>query len=62
MPTERGPTEKGKEAARNLRDAAAKDEKKTEKKMGHDLAKGADRFNERSESSEGSSASTKQKR
>ena len=37
-------TAKGEKAARDLHDAAAKDEKKTEEKMGHDLAKGADRF------------------
>jgi hypothetical protein len=61
MRTERGPTKKGEQAASGLREAAAKDEMKTEKKMGHDLAKGADRFDERSKSSDGRSAATKQK-
>jgi hypothetical protein len=62
MSTEPGSTEQGEKAARDLDDAAAKDEKKTEEKMGHDLAKGADRFNERSESSDESSAPIKQER
>jgi hypothetical protein len=60
MRTERGPTKKGEQAASGLREAAAKDEKKTEEKMGHDLAKGADRVDERSKSSDGRSAGTKQ--
>jgi hypothetical protein len=62
MRTERGPTKKGEQAARGLRKAAAKDEMKTEEKMGHNLAKGADRFDERSKSSDGRSAASKQKR
>jgi hypothetical protein len=61
MRTERGPTKKGKQAARGLREAAAHDERKTEEKMGHELAKGADRFDERSKSSDGRSAAAKQK-
>ena len=59
MRTERGPTKKGEQSG--LREAAAKDEMKTEEKMGHDLAKGADRFDERSKSSDGRSAASKQK-
>jgi hypothetical protein len=37
------------------------EEAKNESKMGHDLAKGADRFEERSKSSDGKSAEEKQK-
>ena len=44
-----------------LREATAKEEAKNESKMGHDLAKGADRFEERSKSSDGKSAEEKQK-
>jgi hypothetical protein len=61
MRTEQKPTNKGEQAASGLRKAAAKDEMKTEKKMGHDLAKGPDRFDELSKSSDGRSAATKQK-
>ena len=62
MRTERGPTKKkGEQAANMLRKAAAKDERKTEKEMGHNLAKGADRFDELSKSSDGRSAASKQK-
>jgi hypothetical protein len=51
----------GEQAAAGLRKAAAKDEAKTESKTGHDLAKGADRFEERSKSSDGKGAKEKQK-
>ena len=51
----------GEQAAAGLREAAAKDEAKTESKTGHDLAKGADRFEERSKSSDGKGAKEKQK-
>ena len=49
------------EGAEGLREAAAKEEAKNESKTGHDLAKGADRFEERSKSSDGRSAQEKQK-
>ena len=49
------------EAAEGLREATAKEEAKNESKTGHDLAKGADRFEERSKSSDGKSAQEKQK-
>ena len=42
-------------------EATAKEEAKNESKTGHDLAKGADRFEERSKSSDGKSAQEKQK-
>ena len=51
----------GERAAEGLREATAKDEAQNESKMGHDLAKGADRFEERSKSSDGKSAQEKQK-
>jgi len=52
----------GERAAEGLRQATAKDEAKNESKTGHDLAKGADRFEERSKSSDGRSAQEKQKK
>lgn len=48
MGVEQAPTTKGKQAARGLRQAAAKDERKTEAETGHPLKKGAARFEERS--------------
>ena len=51
----------GERAAEELRKAAAKEEAKIESKTGHDLAKGADRFEERSKTSDGKSAVEKQK-
>lgn len=61
MGVEQAPTAKGKTAAKGLKTAAARDEKKTEHEMGHDLAKGAKRFDERARSSDGKSAGAKQK-
>jgi len=61
MGVEQAPTAKGKQAAAGLKKAAAKDERKTERAMGKDLAKGAARFDERSKSSDGKSAGAKQK-
>ncbi len=61
MGVNQAPTETGKEAARGLREAAASDERKTEARMDADLAKGAERFDERSKSSDGKSAGEKQK-
>ena len=51
----------GERAAEGLREASAKEEAKNESKTGHDQAKGADRFEERSKSSDGKSAEEKQK-
>jgi hypothetical protein len=51
----------GELAAEGLREATAKEEAKNESETGHDLAKGADRFEERSKSSDGKSAEEKQK-
>jgi hypothetical protein len=61
MGVKEAPTAKGRQAAAGLKNAAAKDEKKTERAMGKDLAKGAQRFEERSKSSDGKSAGAKQK-
>ena len=61
MGIEQAPTEEGKEAAAGLRDAAAKEERKVEAEKGSDLEKGADRFEERSRSSDGKSAGEKQR-
>lgn len=61
MDDQRKSSKAGERAAEGLRDAAAKDEAKNERKMEHDLAKGADRFEERSKSSDGKSAEDKQK-
>ncbi|NLS06758.1 hypothetical protein HGP14_25955 [Rhizobium sp. P32RR-XVIII] len=60
MGIEQAPTEKGKQAARGLRKTTAAEEKKVEAKKGSDLAKGSERFEERSKSSDGKSAGTKQ--
>jgi hypothetical protein len=61
MNNERKSSKAGERAAEGLREETAKDEAKNESKTGHDLAKGADRFEERSKSSDGRSAQEKQK-
>jgi len=61
MDDERKSPKAGERAAEGLREATAKEEAKNESKMGHDLAKGADRFEERSKSSNGKSSVEKQK-
>lgn len=61
MGVEKAPTAKGKQSSRGLHESAAKEEKKVEAQKGSDLAKGADRFDERSKSSDGRSAGSKQK-
>ena len=60
MGIEQAPTGKGREAARGLKKETRKDEKKVEAQKGSDLAKGADRVEERSRSSDGKSAGSKQ--
>jgi hypothetical protein len=62
MNNERKSSKAGERAAEGLREATAKDEAKNESKTGHDLAKGADRFEERSKSSDGRSAQEKTER
>ena len=61
MGVEQAPTRTGKESAAGLRKSAAKDERKVEAQKGSDLKKGADRFDERSRSSDGKSAGDKQR-
>lgn len=61
MSDERESSKAGKRAAEGLREGTAKEEAKNESKTGHDLAKGADRFEERSISSDGKRAEQKQK-
>jgi hypothetical protein len=61
MGIEQAPTKEGREAARGLRKAAAKEERKVEAKKGSPLKKGAQRFDERSRSSDGKSAASKQR-
>ncbi|MBZ9719419.1 hypothetical protein EN962_06700 [Mesorhizobium sp. M7A.F.Ca.CA.001.09.2.1] len=60
MGIEQTPAAKGKQAAEGLKQAAARDERKTEAETGHPLKKGAARFEERSKSSDGRSAGAKQ--
>ncbi|MEI5677785.1 MULTISPECIES: hypothetical protein [unclassified Mesorhizobium] len=61
MGVKEAPTAKGKAAAKGLKQATAKEERKVEAKTGSDLKKGEKRFEERSRSSDGKSAGTKQK-
>ena len=61
MGIEQAPTEKGRESARGLKQSTRKEEKKVEVQKGSDLAKGAERFEERSKSSDGKSPGTKQR-
>ncbi len=60
MGIDQAPTEEGRESARGLRDAAQREENKVEAEKGSELAKGADRVEERSKSSDGKSAGDKQ--
>lgn len=60
MGIEQALTAKGKQAAAGLKQAAARDERKTETETGRPLKKGAARFEERSKSSDGKSAGAKQ--
>lgn len=61
MGDEQSSANAGERAADGLREATAKEEAKVETMTGHDLAKGSDRFEERSKSSDGKSAIEKQK-
>lgn len=55
------PTAKGKQAAAGLQQSAKTEERKVETRKGSDLKKGAAGFDERSKSSDGKSAGSKQK-
>ena len=61
MAIENAPAAKGKQAASGLKQAAKQEERKTEARTGRDLKKGEKRFEERSKSSDGKSAGSKQK-
>ncbi len=60
MGVNEAPTVKGTAAAKGLKRSTEKEEKKVETRKGSDLKKGADRFEERSKSSDGKSAGQKQ--
>ncbi len=60
MGVKEAPTAKGKQAAKGFRQATVREEKKVEARTGQDLKKGDKRFEERSRSSDGKSAGTKQ--
>lgn len=61
MGVKQAPTETGKQASRGLHESAAREEREIEAEKGSDLKKGADRFEERSRSSDGKSAGSKQR-
>lgn len=61
MGIEQAPTPDGREAARGFRKETKREEREVEAQKGSDLAKGADRVEERSRSSDGRSAGDKQK-
>lgn len=60
MGIEQAPTEKGKDSARGLKDSSRSEEERVEDSKGSDLAKGADRVDERSRSSDGHGPDEKQ--
>lgn len=61
MSVKNAPTPAGKAAANALLKEAGEEEKSVEAETGHPLKKGAARFDERSKSSDGKSAGSKQK-
>ena len=60
MGIEQAPTETGKQSARGLCESTRIEEQEIEERKGSDLAKGAERVEERSRSSDGKSAGDKQ--
>jgi hypothetical protein len=60
MGIEQAPSAKGREASKDLHEAAREDEREVEARKGSDLRKGKDRFEERSKSSDGRSSGEKQ--
>ncbi len=60
MGAKQAPTEKGRESAEGLKQATMAEERKVEAEKGSDLKKGDKRFEERSRSSDGKSAGSKQ--
>ncbi len=61
MAVANAPTQKGKSAAKSLLRETGQEEASVEAATGKPLKKGAKRFDERSKSSDGKSAGTKQK-
>lgn len=61
MGIKEAPTSKGKQAARGLEEHAKAEERKVEAEKGSALKKGAERFDERSRSSDGKGAGEKQR-
>jgi hypothetical protein len=61
MGIEQAPTEQGRDAARDFKRSTREEERKVEAEKGSELRKGADRFEERSRSSDGKSAGAKQR-
>jgi hypothetical protein len=61
MGSEQAPTAKGKEAAEGFRKETIIEEREVEVETGRPLKKGAERFEERSKSSDGRSAGAKQR-
>ena len=61
MGVERTENAKGNQAAAGLKRESAREERKVEIEKGSDLKKGAERFDERSKSSDGRSAGAKQR-
>ena len=62
MAIKNAPTPQGRESASGLKQATQQEERKIEARQGHDLKKGAERFEERSKSSDGKSPGAKQMR
>lgn len=60
MGSEQAPTPEGKESARGLQDSSSSEERRIERQKGSELAKGADRVEERSRSSDGQGPGEKQ--
>lgn len=60
MGSEQAPTPEGKESARGLQDSSSSEEQRIERQKGSELAKGADRVEERSRSSDGQGPGEKQ--
>lgn len=62
MAIKNAPTPQGRESASGLKQAAQQEERDIEARQGHEMKKGADRFEERAKSSDGKSAGAKQMR
>ncbi len=61
MSGSQAPTQQGREAAKGFRKETREEEREVEQEKGSHLKKGAERVNERSRSSDGKGAGTKQR-